>query len=186
MEEINIECKNELDKFVDNVWKTRKARINASERLIYVSKFVRILNVYYSCFLIVLSLVDIKSDKIDLTILSLGLSIILSLSLFFIDSQQFMERANSLKNNYIEMQRILLHISDKNLKEMKDKYLDLLSQCENHTNADYYKALFQSKCNKNEKLCNFFKYFFCYRLWVFLLRALLILAPLIIAFIWVF
>lgn len=185
MEEKNIECK-EIEKFKTNVWLTRKARINASERLIKASKFVRFLNVYYSCFLIILSLIDMGSDKMDLNILSLCLSITLSLSLFFIDSQQFMERANLLKNNYIEMQRILFHLSNKNFEDMKDLYLELLGECENHTNHDFYKVKFEADGSFGEKLINFFKYLFFYRLWIFLVRSLLIFVPLIVSIIWVF
>ena len=33
-----------------------------------------------------------------------------------------------LKNNYIEMQRILFHLSNKNFEDMKDLYLELLGE----------------------------------------------------------
>lgn len=172
--------KSELEKFKDNVWLTRKARINASERLIYANKFVKVLNVYYSCFLIVLSIIDILYEDLDFGSLSLIITIILTISLFFIDSQQFAERANSLKNNYIDMQKILFHISNENIGEMKDYYLDLLSGCENHTNADYYKAMLQSDENLMGKMWNFIKYIFLYRFWIFMLRGALIILPFII------
>lgn len=172
--------KSELEKFKDNVWLTRKARINASERLIYANKFIKVLNVYYSCFLIILSIVDILYENLDFGLLSLIVTIILTISLFFIDSQQFAERAGSLKNNYIKMQKIIFHVSNENIDDMKDNYLQLLSDCENHTNADYYKVMLQSDYPIKTKVWNFIKYIFLYRMWIFMLRTLLIILPLFI------
>lgn len=44
--------KNKLNR---NIWITRKCRINASERLLSYAKYIEILNVYYSIFVIILS-----------------------------------------------------------------------------------------------------------------------------------
>ena len=44
------------EKLERNIWITRKCRINASERLLKSAKFVEFLNVYYSIFVITLSL----------------------------------------------------------------------------------------------------------------------------------
>ena len=38
------------EKLERNIWITRKCRINASERLLKSAKFVELLNVYYSIF----------------------------------------------------------------------------------------------------------------------------------------
>ena len=49
--------KEKLDR---NIWITRKCRINASERLLSHAKYIEILNVYYSIFVIILSLLSRK------------------------------------------------------------------------------------------------------------------------------
>ena len=47
------------EKLERNIWITRKCRINASERLLKSAKFVEFLNVYYSIFVITLSLLSL-------------------------------------------------------------------------------------------------------------------------------
>ena len=46
MEVKKVVKKADLEKFEDNVWLTRKSRINASERLIGMTKFVKFINIY--------------------------------------------------------------------------------------------------------------------------------------------
>lgn len=52
------------EKLERNIWITRKCRINASERLLRSAKFVEFLNVYYSIFVITLSLLSLYLQKI--------------------------------------------------------------------------------------------------------------------------
>lgn len=150
-----------------------------------MSNLLIFINIYYSCFLIVLSIIDIVVEDVDLSVLSLILTILLTISLFFIDSQQFSERANTLKKNYISMQKILFSLSEENLSEMKGAYLELLNESENHSNSDYYKALIESSDDLKMKTFAIIKYLLLYYVWVVLCKAFFVILPFAIS-LWVF
>jgi hypothetical protein len=61
--------------FSDNVWKTRKSRINTSERFKKNDLISQILIAYYSFFIIAITIVDIKCENINFEILTLILSL---------------------------------------------------------------------------------------------------------------
>ena len=60
------------EKLEQNIWITRKCRINASERLLSHARYIEILNVYYSIFVIILSLVSLTEQDNTLSIISLA------------------------------------------------------------------------------------------------------------------
>ena len=101
-----------LTQLKDRVWMTRKARINASERLLSLEKFIQYINIYYSCFICILSVYGlvIINDKIG--IISTILSIILTISMVYLNSQRFGDRAQQLKNNYINLQKLYLKLDN--------------------------------------------------------------------------
>lgn len=142
-----------LTQLKDRVWMTRKARINASERLLSLEKFIQYINIYYSCFICILSVYGlvIINDKIG--IISTILSIILTISMVYLNSQRFGDRAQQLKNNYINLQKLYLKLDniDENtivdLTEYNNEYIQLLSSCENHSSYDYYKVQLMTKQN---------------------------------------
>ena len=72
--------KEKLDR---NIWITRKCRINASERLLSHAKYIEALNVYYSVFVIILSLVSLTKQDHILSLISFALSIALTISIIY-------------------------------------------------------------------------------------------------------
>ncbi len=162
-------------KLKDNIWKTRKARINASERLLSKANFIKFLNVYYSCVLIILSIIDITSSSIDMSVESLCLSIILTISLVYLDSQLYLDRANDLKKNYIDLQKLINEINDENCDKISEEYIKLLEKTENHTEYDYYKVLIDNGILELKPIK--YIYYYLRKFGIMLLKLSLILAP---------
>lgn len=133
------------DKLERNIWITRKCRINASERLLSDAKYIEILNVYYSIFVIILSLLSLTEQDNKLSIISLVCSIALTISIIYANSAGYRDRSSSLKQNYIELQLLLDQISctpDDDIEcimSISTKYADLLKASENHIPIDLYR-----------------------------------------------
>lgn len=127
--------KEKLDR---NIWITRKCRINASERLLSHAKYIEILNVYYSIFVIILSLLSLTGQDNFLSIISLACSIALTISIIYANSAGYRDRSSSLKQNYIELQLLLDQLSctrdddTECIMSISAKYADLLKASENH------------------------------------------------------
>lgn len=128
--------KEKLDR---NIWITRKCRINASERLLSHAKYIEALNVYYSVFVIILSLVSLTKQDHILSLISFALSIALTISIIYANSTGYRERSFALKQNYIDLQLLLDQLSyidaddQKSVIGISAKYAELLKSSENHT-----------------------------------------------------
>jgi hypothetical protein len=129
----------------DKVWITRKSRIYTEERLRFRSQLSQILIVYYSLFLVLLSLLNLiyqNANDVDM-LLIFGSLIVLVFSVY-IYSQKYEERSLNMRNCYIALDRIYYQLKkaeDKNDTDRIDllhtEYLTLLSHIENHTDYDY-------------------------------------------------
>ena len=134
--------KEKLDR---NIWITRKCRINASERLLSHAKYIEILNVYYSIFVIILSLLSLTEQDNFLSIISLACSIALTISIIYANSAGYRDRSSSLKQNYIELQLLLDQLSctrdddTECIMSISAKYADLLKASENHIPIDLFR-----------------------------------------------
>lgn len=132
------------EKLERNIWITRKCRINASERLLKTARFVEFLNVYYSIFVITLSLISLVEHNDRFSFASIVLSIALTISIIYANTTSLRDRSTALKQNYIDLQVLLDHLSyieaadtEKVLK-ISDKYAELLKLSENHLSIDLY------------------------------------------------
>ncbi|WP_298030558.1 SLATT domain-containing protein [uncultured Dysosmobacter sp.] len=173
--------KTKLDR---NIWITRKCRINASERLLSHAKYIEILNVYYSIFVIILSLISLTKQDNLLSMISLSCSIALTISIIYANVAGYRERSSSLKQNYIELQLLLDQLSciDDNdtdsVVNISVKYAELLKSSENHIPIDMYQLKVSNTdpglaLSKEEK-----RSYYCQLAWRYLWRGALILLPL--------
>lgn len=174
------------EKLERNIWITRKCRINASERLLSHAKYVEVLNVYYSVFVIILSLVSQTERDGILSLISLALSIALTISIIYANSTGYRERSSALKQNYIDLQLLLDQLSyidagdQESVVGISSKYAELLKSSENHMPIDMYR-LKRSSSDPDMKLpkaerCNYY----CQLAWDYLWRGALILLPLVV------
>ncbi|WP_455757640.1 SLATT domain-containing protein [Sulfurimonas sp.] len=142
--------------FSDRVWKTRKSRINASERLKLNDFISQVLITYYSLFIIVITIVDMKNNDINFEVLTLILSILILVISVFIFAMNYKERSLRLQNTYIKIDKISREISKKekaneDLSELERQYDEILECSENHSSCDYIQVLFEIKDDENYK-----------------------------------
>lgn len=157
----------------DRIWITRKSRINASERLLKTANFIDFVNVYYSIFLILLSLISI-SPYVDnsgiLSYVSLAGSITLTISIVYASSLGYKERSAALKQNYIALQSLLNGLQfikgddEKEIQRIQQDYNELLNNVENHKVIDYLNLLRTGDVkDKKMTIANW-----CYFIWYYL------------------
>jgi len=140
--------------FNDRVWKTRKSRINASDRLKSNDFISQVLIVYYSLFIITITIVDIQNNSINFEILTLILSILILVISTFIFAMNYKERSLRLQNSYIKIDKISRQISKKenlneDISQLEKEYDDILECSENHSYCDYLKVMFAVRNNKD-------------------------------------
>lgn len=138
----------------DKVWKTKKSRINTSERLKYNDFISQLLITYYSLFIIVISIIDISNTKSNFGTLTLILSILILVVSVFVFSMNFKERSLKLQYTYIKMDNLWLEMKKrekdgKDISELKLEYSNLLECSENHSECDYLKVLYSVRNNNN-------------------------------------
>ena len=133
------------EKLERNIWITRKCRINASERLLKSAKFVEFLNVYYSIFVITLSLLSLIEHNDQFSFASIVLSIALTISIVYANTTGLRDRSTALKQNYIDLQVLLDQLfyikatETEKVLTVSDKYAELLKLSENHLSIDLYR-----------------------------------------------
>ena len=133
-------------RFERNIWITRKCRINASERLLKSAKFVEFLNVYYSIFVITLSLLSLIQHNDQFSFASIVLSIALTISIVYANTTGLRDRSTVLKQNYIDLQVLLDQLfyieatETEKVLTVSDKYAELLKLSENHLSIDLYRV----------------------------------------------
>lgn len=173
------------EKLERNIWITRKCRINASERLLKSAKFVELLNVYYSIFVITLSLISLIEHNDQFSFASIVLSIALTISIVYANATGLRDRSTALKQNYIDLQVLLDQLSyieateTEKVLAISDKYAELLKLSENHLSIDLY-SLKSTSSDPNFKMnwIEWAKYILLV-LWDCLWRFFLIAAPVI-------
>lgn len=155
-----------INKLKDKIWITKKSRINAAERLIYLSYCTQILIIYYTLFIIGFSIWEFSNMAAPhgVTILTLISSVaLLAMSIFF-SLQNYRERALKLKYCYISLDELIDELelmemelpqldkttSTQKIKNINMRYLDLQKEHENHKPIDYYKLIVNNKITKNE------------------------------------
>ena len=134
--------------FSDNVWWTRKARIQAEKRLLANAFQSQLLLLWYSFFGVAVSIYYLKFENIgthgELAGISWVVFSVLSLCMSgFITGLSFKERANLIKECYETLNSLYQKSNgtSPNLDVLSKEYEQIMGLCENHTDYDYYLAL---------------------------------------------
>lgn len=143
--------------FSNNVWWTRKARIQTEKRLLSNAFQSQLILLWYTFFGVAVSIYYLKiSSDNDVAGVSWVIYSVLCLSISgFIAGLSFKERAGLVKESYETLQ--VLYLKAKSIKEsdeqsancinpddksqLANEYSNVMGLCENHTDFDYYKAL---------------------------------------------
>lgn len=142
----------ELLQLKELVISTRLNRINAANRLQRTETFLQGINIYYSCFAAVLSVLSLISDSKPLAVWSVLLTVILAISVVYFNAQKYGNRAQELKTNYIALQSLLFEIEQDEANNIANnfeihytKYCELLQTSENHVNLDNIRRVKRTK-----------------------------------------
>lgn len=141
----------------DQVWWTRKARINAEKRLLENQKKIDYLLLWYSLSAVFVSIWQIYSpadsnQPFSSMIFTCFSVFILALSLLN-GNCKFSGRAAQFKDNYIALQRLYYKIKESNSLENQNhqEYEKLLNVSENHEEIDYLRSLIWEWINTTDK-----------------------------------
>ena len=167
-----------------NIVKTRIGRINAASRLLSTERFLQAINIYYSCVSAVFAILGLVVEDKTFTIWSVIFTVVLAISIVYLNAQKYGNRSQELKNNYISLHELLFKVElaeakneVENFSVFADEYCKLLQTSENHNNMDNLK-----RKRDNEEGLSVIEMIYYYgikTLW-FAVKAFLIVVPLIL------
>lgn len=176
----------------DNIWWTRKARINAEGRLLSNQRWLDLLLLWYSLIAVFVSiwLLAYVDDSKQISVVFTCFSVfILAVSLYG-SNARFAHRASQFKENYISLQELyytVINAGQAPSGQHEKEYKRLLELAENHVSADDTRALIwewhnakdQSKVTRQPKLQHYVM-FTVYHLKRFLLLVTLFVLPILL------
>lgn len=182
----------ELEKYVkqleDNIWITRKCRINAAERLQANEIFCRFMSIYYSIMTTIYSLINMLAleDKI-VDVFTLIIAIATTNFFFFLDTKNYKDRYLGFKENYIKLGGLLDKIKEKRIlglkiedyHEISEEYAELQMSVENHKTKDYHKLLLEQKVENRKLRFKDVILYYGLEILIFFLKCLAFLFPII-------
>lgn len=168
--------------FSENIWWTRKARIQAEKRLLANAVQTQLLLLWYSFWSVAVSIYYLTyatesnyagTSWVVFSVLVLCIS-------GFINGLNFKERASLIKECYETLNGLYQKANEKDaiIPDITTKYEQVLSVCENHKDIDYYKALCETFLTRDPLKDHdktptpyiwFQVSFYIFRRWIFLL-----------------
>lgn len=134
--------------FSDNVWWTRKARIQAEKRLLANAFQSQLLLLWYSFFGVAASVYYLQFDSSNVqnnlpSVSWVVYSVLVLCMSGFISGLSFKERAGLIKESYEALQVVYQQSKRKDCNEepIIKNYAQIMGLCENHNDHDYYLAL---------------------------------------------
>lgn len=130
----------------DNIWWTRKARIQTEKRLLSNAFQSQVILLWYSFFSVAVSVYYLKNPQNGIEAISWVVYSVLVLCISgFINGLSFKERANLIKECYESLNSIMHQASkpDADVAMLAATYESKLNACENHTDRDFAIALCQ-------------------------------------------
>lgn len=131
----------------DNIWWTRKARIQTEKRLINNAFHSQVILLWYSIFSVFVAVYYLKFavENQYADIAWVVFSILVLVMSVFINGLGFSERASLVKECYEVLHPLYLRAKNtenpSDLSSIGDEYNQILTMCENHTDRDYNFAL---------------------------------------------
>ena len=138
-----------MDQIIENlqnqIWITRASRINAEKRMLRNDRLVQGFNIYYTCITVLMSICLLAWQDRIFSILTTVMSVALLIIVLFFKSLHYPERAFDFRRIYTELQKLEFQLNrdgnDSDLKEIHDRYCQLMAEGENHITFDYFKAI---------------------------------------------
>lgn len=134
--------------FSDNVWWTRKARIQAEKRILSNAFQAQVLLLWYSFAGMASSIYYLKFTSTPVSTDAIGtawvvFSVLVMCISGFINGLSLKERAGLIKECYETLHGLYLRSNEPqaDIVSLTVEYKQVLGVCENHTDQDYYLAL---------------------------------------------
>lgn len=129
----------------DNIWWTRKARIQTEKRLLSNIRHTEIMLLWYSFFGVCISIYSLQAqadDKLS-EITWVVFSVLVLCISGYINGLSLKQRSALTKECYETLQRLYQKAirPDANIESISEEYEQILNICENHTDDDFYHAL---------------------------------------------
>jgi hypothetical protein len=141
--------------FSDNIWWTRKSRIQTEKRLLSNAFQSQLLLLWYSFFAVAVSVYYLKFNSNDLGSISWIVYSVLVLCMSgFIAGLSFKERAGLIKDSYETLNTFYHKAKDSNadINQISTEYEQIMGLCENHTDHDYYRSLCIEHVTSSKKI----------------------------------
>ena len=148
----------------DKIWVTRKTRIYTEQRLIKANMISNFLVIWYSFFLVCLTIWNLQfPDEKANIFLAFG-SIAVLVASTVVASQKFSERSLAVRNCYLKLDELYFKVKeaeekqeldDDRIQEFEREYLVILQNVENHSEFDYLCLRVSLRNNKNTTLPEF-------------------------------
>lgn len=121
----------------DNIWWTRKAKIEQESRLLRYEFHSQVLLIWYSFFTVAISILQLTENNIPLAPSTLVVFSVLTLVMSgVVSAQKFHSRSEKVKSCYEQLNSLKFSTEPDKAK----KYENILRSCENHTKSDHHKS----------------------------------------------
>ena len=182
-----------MERFKDlanQIWTTRVSRVNAEKRLINKETFSQVINIYYSCFTIIFSILSLVHKDEKLSMMTIFMTISLLIVILFLKNQKYLEYAREYRKNYTALQKLefeLEGIEDKDVEDMKKiaiEYCNLMDSSSNHISFDYFETIHGSKGDYHDKNWKNVrvKYYFN-QIWRWSIKIVVLVLPIVLYFV---
>ncbi|MGB1764234.1 SLATT domain-containing protein [Alloalcanivorax xenomutans] len=138
----------------NSIWWTRKAKIQAEERLLSNAFQSQILLLWYSFSGVAASIYYLGNSSLDGAEIAWVVFSVLTLSISgFINGLSFKERAGLIKECYETLHELYMKSGEDgaDIDALANEYGQILGVCENHRPIDFYKAICVEHVSSTEK-----------------------------------
>lgn len=174
----------EIQSLQNQIWITRMSRVNAEKRLADKENFIQGINIYYSCVLIIFSILTLFEPNDKLSLVTVFMTIVLLIMILYFNGQRHLQSAREYRKNYTELQKLefeLEHLKEDEvdkISKIENRYCELMDSSSNHITYDYYMAVYRSKEEYKSPLWDNMKgNFWWNRSWRFCVKGILIVLP---------
>lgn len=171
----------------DQIWTTRISRVNAEKRLIGKEAFFQAINIYYSCVTIMFSILILLNNNEKLNLMTVFMTISLLIVILYLNGQKYLEHAREYRKNYTELQKLEFELkfidSDdiKSIKNIYNRYCELLDSSSNHISFDYYETIHGSSGEYRNNKWKMVRFRYYYNVaWRLLVKLCVILLPVVL------
>ncbi|MBQ8951706.1 MAG: SLATT domain-containing protein [Eubacterium sp.] len=144
---------NERKELEDQIWFTRVSRIKAENRLIEKEHFAQFINIYYSLFAIICSILSYHYNDTKMGLFTIIITISLMISILYLNGQKYLEQARDYRTNYTQLHALEMKTKDpaENIMKIREEYCKLLNSSSNHIDYDFLKAISNASADYKEK-----------------------------------